>query len=125
MRHSDRHRQPQVRLLILGEDPSKCPPEFVEAFNNFGSWISGGKRQNHRLVLPEHDLFVDPKDARRAESLLRMASFGIGALLVTAVFVLAITVNAVVLSSAQRRLMSFPGLQTPRRLLAVLEPEAL
>ena len=54
-----------------------------------------------------------------------MASFGIGALLVTAVFVLAITVNAVVLSSAQRRLMSFPGLQTPRRLLAVLEPEAL
>jgi len=60
-------KQSAQRSAGCFEDPSKCPPEFVEAFNNFGSW---------------------------------MASFGIGALLVTAVFVLAITVNAVVLRKA-------------------------
>ncbi|CAE7663380.1 unnamed protein product [Symbiodinium pilosum] len=42
-------------------DMSSCPPEFVEAFNNFGSW---------------------------------MASFGLGALLVTAIFLLGVTADA-------------------------------
>lgn len=73
-------KQSAQRSAGCFEDPSKCPPNFVEAFNNFGSW---------------------------------MASFGIGALLVTAVFVLAIAVNAVVsrkaLPSPHWKALAGPG----------------
>ncbi|CAE7941325.1 unnamed protein product [Symbiodinium sp. KB8] len=73
-------KQSAQRSAGCFEDPSKCPPDFVEAFNNFGSW---------------------------------MASFGIGALLVTAVFVLAIAVNAVVsrkaLPSPHWKALAGPG----------------
>ena len=29
-------------LQIFGQDPTQCPEEFLEEFNNFGSWILGG-----------------------------------------------------------------------------------